>query len=193
MRLIFFGPPGAGKGTQAKLLSSYLSISHLSTGEILRAKLNDKDELSLKLKKTMSSGNLVSDEILNEIVSNKILSKDSDDGFILDGYPRTIDQMNYLNNFNKKNNITINFIVNINVDSQTVQKRIISRSKLENREDDSIETIQTRIKYYDLETKPVTEYYHKNYNSIYYEIEGASKVDEIQKKLIKIVKNTNFT
>ena len=76
----------------------------------------------------MSSGNLVSDEILNEIVSNKILSKDSDDGFILDGYPRTIDQMNYLNNFNKKNNITINFIVNINVDSQTVQKRIISRS-----------------------------------------------------------------
>ena len=63
----------------------------------------------------------------------------------------------------------------------------------ENREDDYIETIQTRIKYYDLETKPVTEYYHKNYNSIYYEIEGASKVDEIQKKLIKIVKNTNFT
>ena len=76
MQLIVFGPPGAGKGTQAKLLSSYLSIPHLSTGDILRSKLNEKDEISIKLQSIMSSGNLVSDNILNQIVSEKIISKE---------------------------------------------------------------------------------------------------------------------
>ena len=138
MRLIIFGPPGAGKGTQAKLLSSYLSISHLSTGEILRSKLNDKDELSSKLQNIMSLGKLVSDDILNQIVSEKLMSKECSRGFILDGYPRTIDQMDYLNNFNEKNNIIINLIINIYLDDLTIQNRIISRSKIENRDDDSI-------------------------------------------------------
>ncbi len=193
MRLIIFGPPGAGKGTQAKLLSTFLSITHLSTGEILRSKLNEKDDLSLQLKTTISNGNLVSDKILNKIVSDKILSKSCNSGFILDGYPRTIDQMKYLNNFNNQNNININFIINISVDIQTIEERIISRSKLENRDDDSIDTIRTRIKNYIQETKPVSEFYSQNFHSIYYELEGTDKVDEIQKKLIKIVKNTNFS
>lgn len=193
MRLIIFGPPGAGKGTQAKLLSTFLSITHLSTGEILRSKLNEKDDLSLQLKTTISNGNLVSDKILNKIVSDKILSKSCNSGFILDGYPRTIDQMKYLNNFNNQNNININFIINISVDIQTIEERIISRSKLENRDDDSIDTIRTRIKNYIQETKPVSEFYSQNFHSIYYELEGTDKVDEIQKKLIKIVKNANFS
>ncbi len=192
MRLILFGPPGAGKGTQAKLLSSYLSILHLSTGEILRSKLKDKDELSFKLHNTMSSGNLVSDEILNPIVSDKILSNECKGGFILDGYPRTIDQMYYLNNFNKQNNIIINFIININVDYLTIKNRIISRSKIENREDDCTDTIETRLNAYNLETKPVAEYFQNNNQSIYYEIDGTNKVEEIQKNLRKIIKNTNF-
>ena len=193
MRLIIFGPPGAGKGTQAKLLSTFLSITHLSTGEILRSKLNEKDDLSLQLKTTISNGNLVSDKILNKIVFDKILSKSCNSGFILDGYPRTIDQMKYLNNFNNQNNININFIINISVDIQTIEERIISRSKLENRDDDSIDTIRTRIKNYIQETKPVSEFYSQNFHSIYYELEGTDKVDEIQKKLIKIVKNANFS
>ena len=96
MRIIFFGPPGAGKGTQAKLLSSYLGIPHLSTGEILRSKLNEEDELSNRLKHVMTSGNLVSDEILNEIVSMTLLTDNCKKGFILDGYPRTIVQSEFL-------------------------------------------------------------------------------------------------
>ena len=193
MRLIVFGPPGAGKGTQAKLLSSYLSISHLSTGEILRSKLNQKDELSLRLQNIMSSGNLVSDDILNQIVSEKLLSKECKPGFILDGYPRTINQMNYLNNYNQKNSIVINLIINIDVDNITIQNRILNRSKTENREDDSIQTIKTRVNTYNSETKPITEYYKNNNNSIYHEIDGSNKVDEIQKKLRNIVKNANFS
>ena len=193
MRLIIFGPPGAGKGTQAKLLSSCLSVPHLSTGEILRSKLSDKDALSLILKNTMSSGKLVSDDILNQIVSDKILSKECATGFILDGYPRTIDQMKHLNHFIETNNLIINFIVNITISDQTIKDRIISRSKIENREDDSIQNIQTRLNAYNFETKPVTEYYQKNHKSIYYKIDGTDKVEEIQKKLIKIIKNTNFS
>ena len=96
--IILFGPPGAGKGTQAKKISEYLKISHLSTGDILRKKLLDKDDLANELKSIMSSGNLVSDEILNSIVSLR-LKKELNNGFILDGYPRTLAQSEFLDNF----------------------------------------------------------------------------------------------
>ena len=107
--IIFFGPPGAGKGTQAKKISEYLNISHLSTGDILRKKLLDKDDLANELKSIMSSGNLVSDEILNSIVALR-LKTEIYNGFILDGYPRTLAQSIFLNNFFTENSISINFI-----------------------------------------------------------------------------------
>ena len=110
--IIFFGPPGAGKGTQAKYISKLLNLPHLSTGDILRLKVKQNDELAIKLKKIMAEGNLVSDEILNSIVS-EILMRDCKNGFILDGYPRTLDQLDYLLNFMKKNSININYIFNI--------------------------------------------------------------------------------
>ena len=93
--IIFFGPPGAGKGTQAKIISKYLNVSHLSTGDILRKKLLDNDDLANELKKIMSSGNLVSDDILNSIVSSR-LKNETNKGFILDGYPRTLNQSEFL-------------------------------------------------------------------------------------------------
>ena len=95
MILIFFGPPGAGKGTQASLTAKKLNIPHLSTGDILRDKLLDQDSLSLKLKNLMDSGNLVSDEILNEIIANRLNLPDCQTGFILDGYPRTMISENF--------------------------------------------------------------------------------------------------
>ena len=95
MNIVLFGPPGAGKGTQAKIISEYLKIPHLSTGDILRKKLLDKDNLAIELKKVMSSGNLVSDDILNSIVSSRLQNEKST-GFILDGYPRTLKQSEFL-------------------------------------------------------------------------------------------------
>ena len=97
-QIIFFGPPGAGKGTQAKLISSFLNIPHLSTGDILRKKLLDKDDLANELNNIMSSGNLVSDDILNSIVKSR-LKNENEKGSILDGYPRTMKQAEFLNNF----------------------------------------------------------------------------------------------
>ena len=98
IKIIFFGPPGAGKGTQAKIISKFLNVSHLSTGDILRKKLLDNDELAEQLRSIMSSGNLVSDDILNSIVSSR-LKNETVNGFILDGYPRTLAQSEFLDNF----------------------------------------------------------------------------------------------
>ena len=112
--IIFFGPPGAGKGTQAKIISNKLNLSHLSTGEILRKKILDQDKLAIQLKEIMSLGKLVSDDILNSIISLR-LEKEGKTGFILDGYPRSIAQSDYLNNFLETKKIRINYIFNIQI------------------------------------------------------------------------------
>ena len=106
--LIFFGPPGAGKGTQAKIISKYLNLSHLSTGDILRKKILENDSLANELKKIMSSGKLVSDKILNSIVSSR-LEKEAGKGFILDGYPRTLKQSELLNSYLESSSFKIKY------------------------------------------------------------------------------------
>ena len=188
MRLIIFGPPGAGKGTQAKLLSSHLSIPHLSTGEILRSKLQDKDNLALKLKKIMSTGQLVSDEILNEIVSKKILSNKCKKGFILDGYPRTLKQLNYLDLFLVNKKVNLDIILNLQLNEETIENRLVERSKIENREDDSNDTILTRIITYNTETRPIIEFYKRKYPKIFFELNGEQKIENIQSEIIKILR-----
>ena len=188
MHIIFFGPPGAGKGTQAKLLSSYLNIPHLSTGEILRSKLNDNDELSNKLKHVMTLGNLVSDEILNEIISIKLLTDDCKKGFILDGYPRTTLQSEYLDSFMNKHDMTIDKIINIHLDDNNIENRITLRSRIEYRTDDSLEVIRTRIIKYSNETNPIVQFYKSKYPLIFFELNGDQKIRKIHSDIINIVK-----
>ena len=122
MILIFFGPPGAGKGTQASLIGKNYKIPHLSTGDILRDKLLQKDELSRKLKFLMDKGQLVSDDFLNEIVSNRINEKDCSKGFILDGYPRTMDQALFLNDILNSKDLKISKIIDMDVDKKIIAK-----------------------------------------------------------------------
>ena len=188
MRIIFFGPPGAGKGTQAKLLSSYLGIPHLSTGEILRSNLNENDELSNKLKNVITSGNLVSDEILNKIVSNKLLAEDCKKGFILDGYPRTITQSEYLNSFMDKQDMIINKVINIDLNDKNIENRITLRSRIENRTDDSLEVIRNRVIKYNNETKVIVQFYQSKYPLIFFELNGDQKIEKIHFDIINIVK-----
>ena len=156
--IIFFGPPGAGKGTQAKVISDFLNVSHLSTGDILRKKLNDNDSLAFELKKIMSSGNLVSDDILNSIVSSRLLNE-KNKGFILDGYPRTLNQSEFLNNFLSDTSTSINYIFNIQINFNILKSRILKRSEEENRDDDNIEVIETRYEEYLNSTQKVSDYY----------------------------------
>ncbi len=187
--IIFFGPPGAGKGTQAKKISEYLKISHLSTGDILRKKLLDKDNLANELKSIMSSGNLVSDQILNSIVSLR-LKKETNNGFILDGYPRTLSQSAFLDNFLMKSSISIHYIFNIKLNFQILKERILKRSSEEKREDDKIDVIETRYNEYLNSTEKVSNLYKNNHPSIFYELDGSQQIQEITEKIKEIIKKS---
>jgi len=188
MKIIFFGPPGSGKGTQAKLLAKELNILHLSTGDILREKLSDGDSLSIKLKEVMSSGNLVSDEILNQIIANKLMSEECGNGFILDGYPRTISQSDFLVSFFKSNSLILDVIFNFKIDFKLVEERIMLRSKQEQRSDDNINVIKTRLDNFIEETYPVSKFFSENYSQNFFTIDASQEVSKIQKELINITK-----
>ena len=188
MKIIFFGPPGSGKGTQAKLLAKDLNISHLSTGDILREKLNDGDKLSIKLKQIMSSGNLVSDEILNQIIADKLMSEECNNGFILDGYPRTISQSEFLLSFFKSNRLNLDIIFNFKIDFKLVEERIMLRSKQEQRSDDNLDVIKTRLDKYILETSPVSQFFSKNFGQNFFTIDASQEIYKIQKELMNIIK-----
>ena len=192
MILIFFGPPGAGKGTQASIISNNFKIPHLSTGDILRNKLLQKDELSTKLKHIMDKGQLVPDDILNEIVSKRINNPDCLRGFILDGYPRTMGQALFLNTILNSKNCKIDKIIDIAVDEKIIVKRIISRSKEEDRQDDKEEVIKTRIFRYLSETKPLSDYYKSKYPSDYLVINGNQEIEKITEDIVKILKSENL-
>ncbi len=183
--IIFFGPPGAGKGTQAKLISDHIKVPHLSTGDILRSKISQKDSLANELRNIMSSGGLVSDAILNEIVLEKL--NNTRNGFILDGYPRTLEQSDFLNNFLKNSSLEINYIFNIDIDFEILKERIINRSKEEDREDDNIDALQIRYSKYLDTTKPVSDAYKVNNSEIFYEINGIKQIEEITSEIIKIL------
>ena len=187
--IIFFGPPGAGKGTQAKLISKYLNVSHLSTGDILRKKLSEKDNVASELKKIMSSGNLVSDEILNTIVSSR-LANEQNNGFILDGYPRTLQQSEFLENFLSEKSNSINYIFNIDIDFEILKARILKRSSEESRDDDNINVIETRYNEYLKSTQKVSDFYKEKYPTAFYEIDGSLQIEEITRKIKQIIKKS---
>ena len=187
--IIFFGPPGAGKGTQSKIISNLLNLSHLSTGEILRKKILEKDPLSIKLKEIMSSGKLVSDNILNSIVSST-LTREEKNGFILDGYPRTLAQAEFLDNFLNKSLIKIDFIFNIKITFEILKDRILKRSSEERRDDDKIEVIETRYSEYLNTTEKVSNYYKIKQPGIFYEIDGSFEINQITKEIKKFLKKS---
>ena len=185
--ILFFGPPGAGKGTQAKLISKFLKVPHLSTGDILRLKIQKKDKIANTLREVMAKGNLVSDDILNKIVGEKLI--DCKQGFILDGYPRTIEQSKFLNKFLDDSKLKINFIININIDLNTIRSRILKRSEEEGREDDNINAIEIRYNEYVKKVKKVSDFYSEHYQEVYHEIDGNNQIEEISKKILKMLEN----
>ena len=187
--IIFFGPPGAGKGTQAKLISNFLNLSHLSTGEILRKKILENDDLAIKLKEIMSSGKLVSDDILNSIVSSR-LEKETQNGFILDGYPRTLAQSEFFNNFLDKISNKIDFIFNIQISFNLLKDRILKRSSEESRDDDKIEIIETRYSEYLNTTEKVSKFYKETFPEVFYDIDGKLQIEEISREIMQILKKS---
>ena len=188
MILVFFGPPGAGKGTQANFISKSLNIVHLSTGEILRQQLQKETKLSYELKKMMETGQLVSDKILNEIILNRITQDDCKKGYIFDGYPRTLSQAYFINNYFLNNSLLFDYFFELKIEDESIIKRITNRALIESRKDDSEKIIKNRLNEYNFETGPVLNYYKKRHNSIYHMIDGNQEIGKINSLLLKLLK-----
>ena len=177
--LLFLGPPGAGKGTQAALLSKANSYLHLSTGELLRKEIDLETDLGIQVKDVMNNGELVSDQLVLEIVK-KNLEKDNK-GWILDGYPRNLSQVNSLNDFLKKINQSLEIVFYLDIPDEVLIERLLLRG----RKDDNKETIKTRLKIYKETTEPLIEYYKKLSLLEYINANGDLKTisDEIKQKM----------
>ncbi|MGN8225490.1 adenylate kinase [Gracilimonas sp. BCB1] len=175
MNIILFGPPGAGKGTQAKLLQDEFSIPHLSTGDIFRAAIKNKTPLGVKVKSILDSGELVPDQTVVDLVADELGKDKYQDGYILDGFPRTVVQAEAFDSFLEKNNDKLDAFILLSVPEEELIKRILSRG--EGRSDDTEEKVKTRLQVYREETQPVMKHYAKQ--DKVQEIDGIGTIDEI--------------
>ena len=181
MNLILFGPPGAGKGTQAKYIVQKLGGFQISTGDMLRNEIKKDTNIGKKIINDMNDGKFIDDEIVNKLIENIIFDPLKKGKLIFDGYPRSLSQAKNLNILLDKSNQKIDFIFFLNVDKETIINRVKKRKILENRSDDQLDVILKRYDTYMETTKPVLDFYSKNPK--FYEIDGSLKIDEITAKI----------
>ncbi len=181
MNIILFGPPGAGKGTQAKYIVKKLNGFQISTGDILREEIQQNTEIGKLITNDMNDGKFVSDNIVNKLIKNIVFDPKKKGKLIFDGYPRSLSQARNLDLLLNDSNQKIDFIFFLNVNKDTIIKRIEKRKILEKRLDDNTSTIIKRYDTYMETTKPVLDYYSKKPN--FYEIDGTLKIEEITAKI----------
>ena len=181
MNIILFGPPGAGKGTQAKYLVKKLNGFQVSTGDILRDEIKKDTEIGKKIINDMDNGKFVSDKIVNTLISNIIFDPHKKNRLIFDGYPRSLSQAKNLDLLLEKSDQQIDLVFYLNVNRETIIKRIKKRKVEEKRSDDDLNTIIKRYDTYMSTTKPVLDFYSKNKN--FHEIDGSLEIGKIADKM----------
>ena len=181
MNIILFGPPGAGKGTQAKYLVKKFNGFQISTGEILRNEIQKDTDIGKKIITDMNEGKFVSDEIVNELIKKLIFDPTKKNHLIFDGYPRSLNQAKNLDLLLNASNQKIDHIFFLDVNKETIVERIKKRKILEKRSDDDLDTILKRYDTYIETTRPVLDYYSKNPN--FHAIDGSMEVDQITSKI----------
>lgn len=212
MNIILFGPPGAGKGTQAKKMVDFYGIPQISTGDILRANVREGTKLGLAAKEYMDKGELVPDEVLIGIIKNRLKEQDCEKGFILDGYPRTIPQADALATILDELNKPIDVVLNLEVPDEELVERISGRlmckcgasyhrtinppkkdgvcdicgGKVFQRDDDKKEAVQNRLNVYKKQTEPLIDYYSKH--GIVVTLDGTKDIDEVLEDIKAILK-----
>lgn len=213
MRVVLLGPPGAGKGTQAKRIADKFEICHISTGAIFRKAVADQTSLGKKAGEYLDKGLLVPDEIVSKIVENRLEMPDCRNGFILDGFPRTVRQAESLGEYIKKAGLKLDKVVNIDVDFKDLIERFTGRRTCQNcgatfhikyqppknqgvcdkcsgklliRKDDEAETVKERFKVYETITAPLIDYY--NHRHILINVDGSKSIDEVSEDILEKLK-----
>ena len=216
MRLILLGPPNAGKGTQAKIMVEVLNVPQISTGDIFRKNIKDGTPLGVKAKNYLDEGLLVPDELVVEIVNDRLSQNDCQNGFLLDGFPRTVVQAKALDRYLEGNNLTLDLVLNIQVEKDTLIKRAVGRRVCKNcgatyhiefqpaqkdgicdrcggnvvqRDDDKKETAEKRIQVYMDETQPLIEYYQSK--NLLTTIDGEQTISKVTEDILNTVEENS--
>ena len=185
MNIVIFGPPGAGKGTQSNLLVKKYKLHQLSTGELLRKEIQNNTELGKKISSIINLGNLVSDEIVRNLIENYISKDIYKNKLIFDGYPRNLTQAKNLDVILKKNNQKIDMALKLSVSLKTIKKRILERKNLEKRDDDKEEIAIKRYKTYEENIKPVIDFYKQS--DLLREVNAESSIAEISEEISGLI------
>tara|TARA_B100000073_G_scaffold101022_2_gene80448 strand:- start:4698 stop:5267 length:570 start_codon:yes stop_codon:yes gene_type:complete len=185
MNIILLGPPGAGKGTQAEYISKTFNLNKVSTGDLFRENIKNNTPLGQKANEFVTSGKLVPDQIVTDMINNWLTANNNN--WLLDGFPRTINQATSLNQILESCNQILDSVLLISVPNNILIDRLVERQKIEKRSDDNIETIQVRINTYEEETKPLITYYQKD--NILSEIDGSQSISNVSISIEKELSN----
>jgi adenylate kinase len=181
MRMIFMGPPGAGKGTQAEVVAERYSIPAISTGDIFRKNVSEGTELGVQAQRYMDAGEYVPDELTNLMVRNRIDEPDADRGFLLDGYPRTLAQVEELDGMVKHTGHVLDAVVVLTDDKEELVQRLLQRAATEGRADDTEDVVRRRYEVYDDQTAPLIDVYRDR--GLMIEVDGMGEVDEVSQRI----------
>jgi adenylate kinase len=181
-RFLLIGPPGAGKGTQAALLANAYSIPAISTGDIFRANVKNKTELGLQVKSIMDRGEYVPDSLTNELIRDRLSDADAEAGFLLDGYPRTNNQVNELDDILSSQHRILDAVILLVADTDELVRRLLKRAEEQGRTDDTEEIIRHRQDVYLAETQPLIEIYSER--DLVVEIDGLGLIEEITQRIL---------
>ena len=186
LNIVLFGPPGAGKGTQSEKLINGYHLAHLSTGDLFRKNISEGTELGVRAQKFMDDGNLVPDEVVIDMVEDKVKNTTNTEGFIFDGFPRTVAQAEALDKIMLKNGTPIDLMLALSVDEDELLERLLKRGKISSRPDDQDpDKIRNRFAVYNRETAPVAEFY--NAQGKLFNIEGVGEIDAIFARLTETI------
>jgi len=188
LNIVLFGPPGAGKGTQAEFLIDQFKLIHLSTGDLLRGQIAQKTELGLKAKEIMEQGELVPDEVVIGMIDAKIHEEELSNGFIFDGFPRTSAQAKALDEMLSQHRTSISGMLSLEVEKQELIDRLLERGKTSGRPDDAdVSVIENRINVYNQKTAPLIDYYTAQ--NKFFPIKGMGTIEEIAARLKSVVES----
>lgn len=188
LNIALFGPPGAGKGTQSKLLIEKYNLAYISTGDILRAEIEEGSELGMRAKDIIEKGGLVDDEMIVHIIEKKIVTNTTVSGFLFDGFPRTFVQAYILEGLLFKLNTSLTCMVSLEVPTNILKQRLLDRAKVENRKDDTEEVINFRLKEYETKTARVAGFYQEK--DLFFPINGLGKIEEVFERLIEPIETS---